>query len=151
MTRRRFAPRLLPLLALMLLLSTQGASAARGWCLADPHISVGGRTSNITVGYDASYANTTTGPIQLIVTVPKGKTVQILQQDPGFGYGWQITVQVSSKLPVTPGPTSVQLSVYVPAATALPIQIVSDPDCSPCPTTTRTTTANTWITFITQF
>jgi hypothetical protein len=136
--------------AAVLLAGAPGALAGRSWCRADPHISVGGRTANITLGYDASQPNTSTGPIQLIVTVPKGKATAILAQDPGFGYGWQVTFQESSKLPVTPGPTSVQLSVYVPAATNMALQLVSDPDCSPCPTSTKTGTANTWFTLLTQ-
>jgi hypothetical protein len=86
-TRARLSALLLPLLALALLLAPTGAEAARAWCRTDPHLSVGGRTSNITIGYDAAYKNTTTGPIKLVVTVPKGKATAILAQDPGFGYG----------------------------------------------------------------
>jgi hypothetical protein len=140
----------LAVLALALWLTAGGTLAATSWCRSDPHISVGGRTAHVTLGYDVSKPNTSTGPIQLIVTVPKGKATAILAQDLGFGRGWQVTFQESSQLPVTPGPTSVQLSVYVPATTNMALQLVSTPDCSPCPTSTKTGTANAWFTLLTQ-
>lgn len=74
------------------------AEAGIGWCRADPHISVGGRETNIYVDRDGSMPNITNGPIELTISVPTGSSPSVLSSDNGFGFGYAITFVEQSNL-----------------------------------------------------
>jgi hypothetical protein len=110
---------------------TADASAGIGWCRADPHISVGGRETNIYVERDASMPNITTGPIELTITVPAGSAPRVLSSDNGFGYGYDVTFVEASNL--NDGAIKIQCRVPAPDNSML-VQLTSvpvDPDYKP--------------------
>lgn len=103
-----------------MLLFALPASAGRTWCRADPVFSVDGKLIKVEVLSDPAIRTATTGPIKLVLSVPAGSSVQLLETDTGFGYGYDISIAYVPGLKMH----KMHASVFVPATNAtLPVQI----------------------------
>jgi hypothetical protein len=115
----------LPLIALLLLLGALPAYVSAGvdYCQNDPILMVGPAKVTILVGVDNSRLQDVTGPIQVVVTVPKGAPTQVI-----FVSQWPlaevVSVVESAKDVYNPiGTNSVSTKVYVPGrGGSIPIQ-----------------------------
>jgi hypothetical protein len=140
-------------LVLSLLLSAQGAEAARGWCFADPVVVVDGQLADVYVRSDLAMLLSATGPIQLVIEVPVNSTARVLLNDLGFGRGYAITVARSASLTKTSTHTQIRVRVYAPArSSALPVTVTFAPRALSAGLTailfgtSASGTANTWVT-----
>lgn len=122
------------------------AAAGVGWCRVDPHLAIGGRETNIFVERIEGEPITTTGPIQLIVTVPVGVSTAVLAADDGFGYGYDISFEESNSLNASANRIYIELAAFVPGPDKkMQVRLVSDPlDPAYTPQTRRSTT-NMWM------
>jgi hypothetical protein len=121
---RRFGP-LLAILATALLLSTQGAFAARAWCSADPVISVNGINFDLWITGQPPHDGKPirpTGKIQLIVHVPQGSAYKVVSLDEGFGYGYNLSFVEESSLKVTAKGIDLSADVYASTSDSMPIR-----------------------------
>ena len=149
MTRRR-ALRLFAgaaLAAAPALRPAKEAAAARTWCRVDPCVVINGIHLQVYPERDAGQANTCSGPIRLVFAVPPGSKTAVLSQDAGFGYGYAIAFEETAKV----GTGQYRVSMYVPAATAMSVQLVCDPVDPSAKTTVKGGDANTWLTVATKF
>jgi hypothetical protein len=122
-------------------------AAARTWCRTDPQVVINGIHLQVFPECDASQANTCTGPIRLVFSVPPGSQTAVEGQDAGFGYGYAISFAESAKV----GTNQYKVDMYVPAATAIAVQLVCDPVDPTAKTTVKGGYANTWLTVSTKF
>lgn len=76
---------------------TESASAGRTWCKMDPLFDIGGSLFDVTISSDIAMLTSSTGPVHIVLTVPKGLPVKTILQDAGFGDGYEITVRESSR------------------------------------------------------
>jgi len=144
-TRRRFACSLaISALALPAAGAPRGAAAA-GWCRKDPQLRIGAKSTNIFLEYRADRANTCTGPIRLVVTVPPGTATAVLSQDEGFGHGYTVTFRESAALDANGNSLRVRVEAFVPAAGAMECRVVSEPVDNPQWHAAKQGPANAWI------
>lgn len=104
------------------------AQAGKGWCRVDPVVIIDGQVTDIFVGSDPSALLTTTGPIQIVVTVPAEMSATHVISDLGFGRGYDFSIVESSQLVATADSVPVDVEVYVPATgDALPVSVYFAP------------------------
>ena len=104
---------LLALLALLLLAAP--VSAGRHWCAKDPVVALNGTAVQILVAVPAEYEATVSGPIDVLIRVPKGVEHEILFLDEGFnGYGEAVHVDAMGGAVATDGSFDVRVRVSVP-------------------------------------
>jgi hypothetical protein len=119
-------PSLVPALALVVLafvLAAPGAAAVKGWCKTDPVIMVDGQIADVFVSAPLYAPLKVTGPTQIVVTVPVGVDAWLVASDLGFGRGEVVTFAESSDLQRTATGVEVEVAVYVPATTAMPVRV----------------------------
>ena len=114
---------LLIALGLMVGLTARDASAARGWCLADPVIMVDGQLADVFVTSDLAMLTAANGPIQLVIAIPKGSKGSVVLTDLGYGHGYKISFVQQANLTRTSHHTQIHIRAYVPATTALNVQV----------------------------
>jgi hypothetical protein len=91
------------------------ASAARGWCRADPILRIGGQKAHVYITSPRAMLRSATDKIVLIVTIPDevdGKLVDILSD---FDEGYDVDFESSSTMHVVDGMIPVRAAVYCPA------------------------------------
>lgn len=109
-------------------LSAPTAEAGKGWCRVDPVFIIDGQVADVFIGSELSALLTTTGPIKITVTVPRGINVTHVLSDLGFGKGYKITVVKSASLKATKTSVPVNIDVYVPAkSNLLPVSVFFSP------------------------
>lgn len=119
---------LLAALILSVAVGAPRADAARGWCMVDPLIMVDGQLADIFISSDPSMLLKASGPIQMVITIPKGSKGQVILTDLGFLRGYKITFEHSSKLTKTKSHTQIQVSVYAPnRGGKLPVKVTFAP------------------------
>jgi hypothetical protein len=116
---RRFRYRtVLALLFVALAAQLQPATASIGWCKTDPKISVGGHIAHIYISSPTDILNSALGPTKVVVTVPTGyaASAEVLYQDNGFGFGYEVSFVESSDLTVDRnGNIQILATIKVPA------------------------------------
>ena len=147
---RRAALRLLaPLaVALMLVLQAQSASAGIGWCRSDPLISVNGKTGHVYVESTEEMKVKKSGPIAIVVLVPKGMlaSASAVPLDNGFGLGYAISFKEDGRLSARGGFVEVRVAAYAPATDgSLPVRVIFHSDDPSLNDSTKTANANAWI------
>jgi hypothetical protein len=127
--RRRFALlTAIMLAALGTILSGTGAEAGKGWCRVDPIVIIDGQIADIFIGSTLKALTTTTGPINVVVTVPQEVSATHLISDLGFGRGYDFRIVKSSSLQKDGDKVPVQIEVFVPARSdELPISVFFSP------------------------
>jgi hypothetical protein len=116
------------LAALGLLVTGPSAKAGKGWCRVDPVVIIDGQIADIFVGSTLSALLSTTGPIEIVVTVPPGTSTTHVISDLGFGRGYDFSFVESSDLVETAGGVPVNVDVYVPARSdTLPVSVYFAP------------------------
>jgi hypothetical protein len=115
---------LLVALAALLLLTVQGASASKGWCMTDPVVAIDGQLADIFVAAPLDAPLLVTGPTQIVVAVPVGVDAWLVASDLGFGKGEEVSFTESRALRVTNEGIEVRVAVYVPATDgAMPVKV----------------------------
>lgn len=125
--RRLFLASVVGLLAVVMV--TAPASAGRAWCRADPILIVDDQVIDIQVASSLEMYGSATGPIKLVVTVPRDTNAFFVLNDLGFLRGYEteikhrrrdrgpIKVEVlapaqDSSLPVSVHATTVSLDLF---------------------------------------
>jgi hypothetical protein len=102
----------------------KSASAARGWCLADPVLRIGGQSVHVYIGSEADMLQDATDKIQLRVTVPTGVRGEVREIAADFGKGYRVRFEESSALIATRTHIPIEVRVYAPANTnTLPVTV----------------------------
>jgi hypothetical protein len=97
------------------------ASAGRAWCRADPIVIIGKDIVDIQVSSSLEMYKSATGPIEMVVTVPRGTKAQVLLQDFGFGKGYNIKVVEGDNVPAG---ARASVAILAPAANgSLPVTV----------------------------
>jgi hypothetical protein len=120
---------------LALLLPTHAAEAGRQWCQVDPVFRfVNADEPNLEVTASVSVATElgadvdTTGPIQIILTVPEDIQPELLSQDEGFGFGYDIAVETSDQGARSRRQVRVVVAARVPATDRHRVRLEFVPD-----------------------
>jgi hypothetical protein len=114
--------------ALGLVLTGSPAQAGKGWCRVDPIVVIDGQIADIFVGSTLKALTNTTGPIELVVTVPENVNATKLISDLGFGRGYDFRIVKSAELVKSGKQVPVRIQVYVPAKSDdLPISVYFAP------------------------
>ena len=101
-------------LAIPLGLQVHEAGAARTWCRTDPTLAIGGLIANIYVSGEVDKRYDTSGPIKLVVNVPKATSTEVIAADNGFGHGYDIRFKPTKALKNDSKRIEVAVDVYVP-------------------------------------
>lgn len=106
------------LIAIPLALDVQSVSAYRGWCRADPQFLIDGSLVLVVVEAQAGDLPTarslSTGPIEIVLTVPTGVPARLLASGNGFGYGYEVSIERSHDVEATAEHIPVGVAAYVP-------------------------------------
>lgn len=94
--RRLFAV-MAALIALLVVIAP--TSAGRAWCRADPVLLINGDVVDIQVGSSPEMSGAATGPIEMVVSVPRGTRANVVLNDFGFGRGYSIKTEQVDGLP----------------------------------------------------
>ncbi|MEA2513093.1 MAG: hypothetical protein QOF33_289 [Thermomicrobiales bacterium] len=126
-------PRLtvLGLMALVLALQINTASAGISWCRADPGVALNGTVVQIWVAIPLEYQPLVDGPIQVTIKTPRGVDRQLLWTDAGFnGLGEEVTFRTVRDWDEGRRSFPVQIKVSVSAGgrTDIPMQVEIIPD-----------------------
>src|SRR4051794_13369250 len=104
------------------------ASAARGWCRADPLLRIAGQQVHVYISSPTAMLQSATDKIRLTVMLPVGVEGRKLDVLADFGKGYDIRFLTSAGLMVVGGRVPVVVSVYCPALDAsLPVEVVISP------------------------
>jgi hypothetical protein len=109
--------------ALLLTLgSVDAALAGTKWCAVDPIVTVDGRTSDVTVGFDAAYIPSLLPPVVFRFHVPSNSKASVTMPAAPIAY----TVEVQYDLPARQkkDPVTVTVEALVPASEIFPTQTV---------------------------
>lgn len=93
---------------------TNEAAAGRSWCRYDPTVSVAGKIVHLWVSGLLNSTYDVNGPTRVVIRVPVGIAVELLDQDAGFGQGYDISFVDDPKLKVLPKHLEVAADVFVP-------------------------------------
>jgi hypothetical protein len=123
------------------------ASAARGWCRADPLLRIGGQYVHVYITSPAAMLSSATDKIRLRVVVPSGVSGKLVDVLSDFGKGYDVRFVTSSALQVVNGKIPVALAVYCPARdSTLPVSVEIAPvNIGPLASGSGTGTANSLI------
>lgn len=94
---------------------TNGASAGRGWCYADPLFKVGNYVFDVALSADAGMLASANGPVAVTLAVPKRVRALHLLSDFGFGHGYDVEIVTSSHLAASTNRIEVAVTVNAPA------------------------------------
>jgi hypothetical protein len=109
-----------------------GAGATRGWCQADPIVTIDGQFADISLSSYEEMLDLATGPTQVVVTVPTGVATRLVATDTGFGgHGYHVRFKKSRKFANTEQLLEVRIRVHAPARKApdgpLPLKVTFSP------------------------
>lgn len=108
------------LLTLLLVVSATSTGAAFYWCKTDPVVDIGGKRAHIYVYAADGILTSVTAPTEVIISVPKGVSTDLISTDDGFGLGWQVAFKESRSLNVTKRGIQVEVELIVPSSEELP-------------------------------
>jgi hypothetical protein len=129
------------------------AGAYRGWCRSDPTIRIEGAVVHLWVSGRLDEAYGVAGPTRVVFWVPPGTACELLEQDAGFGQGYEITYAEDDKLDAKHNKREIAADVYVPttdAGSSQPILVEWIPDGTVKRADTRRGKTNEWITAATK-
>jgi hypothetical protein len=128
------------------------AEAARTWCRTDPVVKIDGKVADIWLGSYTELHTAATGPAQIVVSVPKGVSTQLLACDLGFGkYGYTVNFKQDAALTRSATGPQVIVSVYVPSKDAsLPLSVSFAPRSSGLAAASASGFVNRWVTLQTK-
>lgn len=137
-------------MALMLLVQAQSASAGIGWCRADPLVTVNGRTGHVYVDSTEAMYSSAKAPIKVEIRVPVGSITAAVPLDNGFGYGYTISFVEDASLNIrggiNGGYSEVRVNVYALAKDRrLPVRVTFHADSPDLNDSVVEGTANEWI------
>jgi hypothetical protein len=136
----------LSLAVLALALAVHSAAASVGWCRSDPVVAVDGALGDVFISTPLDTLSKVTGQTQLVVSVPEGVDAALAAGGTGFGYGERVNIEKSSALKVQATGIEVELKVYVPASSNIPVSLEFARGGAGAVTPARTEgTANNWI------
>jgi hypothetical protein len=107
--------------------------AGRGWCRSDPIVRVGNTSLQIWVAIPLEDESSVTGPITVVITVPRGVAHGTLFTDAGFnGKGETVYWLENGSVPAS-GVVTVSVMVQVPIAggRVVPMQVEVIPEVGP--------------------
>jgi hypothetical protein len=123
--RRAIISTLFGLVALLLVATS---ASANGWCRTDPKIRVDGRVYNVYISLpDSDSAHAVVAATQVLITIPTGVDHALLDNDNGFGFGYNVVWIESPWLSNGPDGPTVKVNVYVPATRSIPVQVEWQP------------------------
>lgn len=93
---------------------TNDAAAGRSWCRYDPTVVVDGKIVHLWVSGLLDTTYTVNGPTQVVIRVPVGVAFELLDQDAGFGLGYDISFVEDPKLKVLVKHLEIAADVFVP-------------------------------------
>ncbi len=108
------------LLALLMAVSASSTGAAFYWCKTDPVVDIGGKRAHIYVYAAEGILTAVTASTEVIISVPKGVSTDLISTDNGFGLGWEVAFKESKSLNVTKRGIQVEVEIFVPASEDLP-------------------------------
>jgi hypothetical protein len=125
------------------------ADAARGWCLADPLLRIGGQMAHVYISGPAEMLSSATDKILLRVTLPRGVDGKLRDILSDFDKGYDVRFSTSSALQVVDGRIPVGLAVYCPARNStLAVNVQFSPvNSGPLALAAASGTADAWIRF----
>jgi hypothetical protein len=91
------------------------ASAARGWCRADPLLRIAGQYVHVYISSPNEMLQSATDKIRLIVMLPPGVAARKISIRADFGKGYDIRFVTVSTLKVVKGRVPVVFTVFCPA------------------------------------
>ncbi len=105
------------------------ARASRRWCAVDPVVIIDGQAADIFLSSYVEMHLSTTGPAEIVVTIPKGSMGTVVLSDAGFGLqGYAISFVNSPALTRKGDHTPVRVAVKVPARDgSLPVRVTFAP------------------------
>ena len=124
------------------------ADAARGWCMADPVLRIGGQTAHVYISSPIAMMSSATDKILLRAALPSGVSGKLIDILSDFDKGYDVRFTTSSALKVVNGQIPVALSVYCPARDAsLAVSVQFAPiGTGPLTSASAAGTADAWIT-----
>jgi hypothetical protein len=130
----------------------EDASAARGWCRADPVLRIGGQKAHVYITSTRAMLRSACDKIRLTVTIPdevEGKLIDILSD---FDEGYDVRFYSSSTMHVVDGRIPVRAAVYCPARDdTLPVSVEFAPvGDGPLSAGKADGAANSWIVLTTS-
>jgi hypothetical protein len=121
--------------ALALLVPARPVAAGRQWCRVDPvfRFTDAGDplrtvTTNVNVLTEVGAEVDSTGPIELVVTVPEGIETELLSQDEGLGHGYDIAVESDTRGGRSRRHVKIAVAARVPATGRHRIRLEFVPD-----------------------
>jgi hypothetical protein len=151
---RRIAIRLLMALATTMTLgAARTISAARGWCRSDPLVRVDGRLAYVIYSAPWTIRQATTGPTEIVFSIPHGVKAELIAPGPGLGEGESVRFVPTSSLHKTKSGVQVRVAARIPADTELPIRL----ECARRTRAARNNpaiaegTTNLWVTLLSVF
>jgi hypothetical protein len=131
-----------------MLLGSSPVSAGRQWCRSDPVIMINGEVADVLIFSLDAMADSATGPVEIVVTLPPDMSGSVLATDLGFGgYGYAIRFDTSHKLRATDSTIPIRIAVYAPATdTRLPVLVDFVPRSNGALSVASATgSANNWV------
>lgn len=106
------------ILAMMMLAAP---ASAGGWCRGDPLFIIGNDILDVQVGSNLAMYQAASGPVEMVVTVPRGRSAHVVLSDFGFGHGYDISFVQADSLP---DGTRATVAVRAPAGgESLPVSV----------------------------
>jgi hypothetical protein len=99
------------------------AEGSRGWCRSDPLILIEGVVIDIFCTAPLTAPLYVTGPTEIVVSVPMGVQAALELAGPGFGRGEVVRFEERSRLRQSDEGLEIEVEVYVPASSELPIGV----------------------------
>ncbi len=100
------------------------AERSRGWCRSDPLILIEGVVLDIFCSAPLTAPLYVTGPTEIVVSVPAGVQPALVLAGVGFGRGELVRFEERNRLQQSAEGLEVEVEVYVPARSELPIGVV---------------------------
>jgi hypothetical protein len=117
------------------------------WCQIDPLIQVGDRTARLFLSSAEEMLTRAIGPVTVLFVIPAGLNYALLDSDPGFGYGYNVSFAVNVGMK-TGQYVPVQVGLMCPSWDGtLPVRVDWVPADAGAGTRTVEARANSWISF----
>lgn len=124
------------------------ASAKRAWCRLDPTVWVDGQVVHLYVSGLLDVEYDVSGPTKVVIRVPPEVAYALLEQDAGFGQGYDISFAADRKLKAEDNKLEIAADVFVPATAqgkGQPILVEWVPDGTVEVAAKKEGTTNAWI------
>jgi hypothetical protein len=134
-------------------LGASPAAAGRTWCKRDPVVKIDGKVADIYLSSYTELDHTVTGPAEIVVSIPRGSTGELLATDRGFGgHGYVVTFSVDETLKRSSVNTQVRVQAFVPSDDdSLPLKVDFTPRSSDLRAASAQGTVNKyWVTLKTR-